>query len=126
MSMQPLEPSLKVTWLRTTDEVRLPATGRAVPIFQPRATALDEILRPFSLDDRVKDMLRPPHITPVLMEPTEMSQAREEARKTFEARAGQEADGELRRKLLSAAKVVAAELVLADEMHAALAALLKG
>ncbi|MDO1583175.1 hypothetical protein [Rhizobium oryzicola] len=58
------------------DEVHLPDDCRVSPNYLPSYRALDSILYPPSLDDRLPDLLQPRNVDPQLMEPSILQETR--------------------------------------------------
>lgn len=109
---------------RETDEVHLPSAGRLAPAFVPEQSALDEILRRPSLDERLVSLMQPQRLDQELLEAPILSQTRRRTREFFADMAEREpyAGNELRQ----AAELLAEDVELDETVSTALAALLRG
>jgi hypothetical protein len=117
---------------QVTDETHLPESKKLAPAYAPVEPRLAEILRRPSLDERLPDLLCPEWVAPELMEPSTMSATRREVARRFrqgaeqlEAQLGAPGAG-MASALGEAAAVLEADVVLDEDIRAALAALLKG
>lgn len=108
-----------------TDDVHLPAGKTPRAIFLPETKALDSILKPETLEERLARAVVPQEISPALLEPATLSATRL-ALKNRLANAAAQAQGAARDTLLSGANILEEEVALDEEIRAALAALMRG
>ncbi|WP_375453314.1 hypothetical protein [uncultured Methylobacterium sp.] len=113
-----------VTRVGPRDQPHLPKEGPVGPAFLPQPAALDAVLRRPSLDERLPRLLQPLSLDAALLQPAALTEARITAGATF-ATAARRATGHRRRVLDEAARFLAEDAALDDEVRSALAALLR-
>ncbi|MCL3883321.1 hypothetical protein [Marivita sp. GX14005] len=107
---------------RVEDEVHLPGGPASAPGFLPQERPLDAVLRRDTLDERLVDHMVPAQIDPELLSPPVMTRTRE----TLAGKLALAADAGGGSTLDHAAMLLQEEVLLDEDVRAALSALLKG
>ncbi|EEA96420.1 Type III secretion system YscX (type_III_YscX) [Pseudovibrio denitrificans] len=110
---------------KVEDQVQLPEGKKLAPVFLPEVRPLHEVLHRPTLDERLPALLLPDLSETDILLPTELSEMRKELQRLFAAAALRE-QGERKRILKSVADLLMGDVLLDEDLQAALAMLLQG
>lgn len=113
-----------ITQVGLGQDVHLPKEGPVAPKFLPQARPLDEVLRRPTMEERLPDLLQPAALDAGLLEPSVLSDTRLAAG-AWLAETARRATGHRRRVLEEAARSVAEDATLDEDVRGALAVLLR-
>ncbi|KZK79799.1 hypothetical protein PsAD13_03964 [Pseudovibrio sp. Ad13] len=110
---------------KVEDQVQLPEGKKLAPVFLPEVRPLNEVLYRPTLDERLPSLLLPDLSETDILLPTELSEMRKELQRLFAAAALRE-QGERQRVLKGVADLLMGDVLLDEDLQAALAMLLQG
>ncbi|WP_063299046.1 type III secretion apparatus assembly protein SctX [Pseudovibrio sp. WM33] len=110
---------------KVEDQIQLPEGKKLAPVFLPEVRPLNEVLHRPTLDERLPSLLLPDLSETDILLPTELSEMRKELQRLFAAAALRE-QGERRRVLKGVADLLMGDVLLDEDLQAALAMLLQG
>ncbi len=107
------------------EHVRLPEGKTLSPVFLPQARQLDEVLNRPSLDERLPSLLEPELSDTEFLKPNVLSELRKNVQHLLLS-SSVKVQGREREILKKGADILKNDVLLDEELQAALAALLKG